>query len=204
MKTNEHSLFLDQDVLREAIREEYTLVAVEPGRGYHFHTGRALAQRLGYTEEWLGGIPETCIESFAGTGNPFLSGILNPGEKIVDVGSGAGFDSLIAARMVSPGGQVLGIDMTPAMVQKAKEAALEAAVGNVEFHLGYAESLPIEAGWADRIISNGVLNLLPDKDASLQEMRRVLKPGGWLQIGDILVQKAVPANVKSMIDLWTG
>jgi ubiquinone/menaquinone biosynthesis C-methylase UbiE len=122
----------------------------------------------------------------------------------VDIGSGAGFDSLIAARMVAPDGQVVGIDMTLPMIEKARSAAQEAGISNVEFRRGYAETLPIEDDWADVVISNGALNLIPDKSAALQEMARILKPGGRLQIGDILVQKAVPERAKRKIDLWTG
>ncbi len=195
---------LKLESLRAAIQEEYRLVALEPQRGFHFHTGRRLAHLLGYPEEWLIGLPESSIASFAGTGNPFSLGALSPGEKVVDVGSGAGFDSLIAARMVSPAGQVVGIDMTPAMLEKAKSAANEAGISNLDFRQGYAETLPIEDAWADVVISNGVLNLVPDKPAALQEMARVLKPGGRLQIGDILVQKAVPESAKRKVDLWTG
>ena len=190
--------------LRSAIQEEYSLVALEPKRGFHFRTGRRLAHLLGYPEEWLIGLPASSIASFAGTGNPFSLGVLNPGDKIVDIGSGAGFDSLIAARMVSPAGQVVGIDMTPAMIEKANSAAQETGISNVEFRRGYAETLPIEDDWADVVISNGVLNLIPDKPTALQEMARILKPGGRLQIGDILVQKAVPESAKRKIDLWTG
>lgn len=190
--------------MRAAIQEEYKLVALEPRRGFHFHTGRSLTQLLGYLDEWLIGLPESCVESFAGTGNPFSLGALNPGERVVDIGSGAGFDSLIAARMVSQSGQVVGIDMTPAMIEKARSAAEEVGVGNVEFRHGYAETLPIEDDWADVVISNGVLNLIPDKSTALQEMARILKPGGRLQIGDILVQKAVPESAKRKINLWTG
>lgn len=195
---------LDRGSLRIAIQEEYRLVALEPQRGFHFHTGRRLVHLLGYPDEWLIDLPESSIESFAGTGNPFSLGALKPGEKVVDIGSGAGFDSLIAARMVSPAGQVVGIDMTPAMIEKAKSAAEETGISNMEFRHGYAETLPVEDGWADVVISNGVLNLIPDKPAALQEMVRVLKPGGRLQIGDILVQKAVPESAKRKIDLWTG
>jgi ubiquinone/menaquinone biosynthesis C-methylase UbiE len=159
---------------------------------------------LGYPDEWLLGIPESSIESFAGTGNPFNLGALKPGDKVADIGSGAGFDSLIAARMVSPTGYVVGIDMTPAMIEKARSAAEETGTSNVEFRHGYAETLPIEDAWADAVISNGVLNLVPDKPTALQEMARILKPGGRLQIGDILVQKAIPESAKRKIDLWTG
>jgi SAM-dependent methyltransferase len=190
--------------LRAAIQAEYELVAREPERGFHFHTGRPLASLLGYPDEWLVGIPEISIASFAGTGNPFNLGVLRPGEKVVDVGSGSGMDSLIAARMVAPDGRVVGVDMTPAMLEKARRAGRDSGVGNVEFRLGYAEALPVKDGWADVVISNGVLNLVPDKPAALQEMARVLKPDGRLQIGDILVQKAVPESARHKIDLWTG
>ena len=195
---------LELESLRLAIQEEYSVVALDPQRGFHFHTGRRLAHLLGYPEEWLIGVPESSIASFAGTGNPFSLGALNTGHKVVDIGSGAGFDSLIAARTVGPGGQVLGIDMTLPMIEKAKLAAQEAGISNVEFRQSYAETLPVEDSWADVVISNGVLNLIPDKSAALQEMARVLKPGGRLQIGDILVQKAVPESAKRKIDLWTG
>jgi len=195
---------LDLGSLRQAIQEEYTAVAQEPGRGYHFHTGRPLARMLGYHDDWLEGLPEGSIASFAGTGNPFRIGQLQPGERVVDIGSGAGLDSLIAAKMVGPDGQVIGVDMTGAMLEMARKSVREGGPDNVEFREGLAESLPVSESWADVVISNGVLNLLPDKLAALQEMARVLKPTGRLQIGDILVQQAVPADAKQQIDLWTG
>jgi arsenite methyltransferase len=195
---------LDVATLRVAIREEYAEVASHPDKGFHFHTGRPLARKLEYTDEWLIGIPEASIESFAGTGNPFSLGELRPGERVVDVGCGAGIDSLIAAKQVGPDGRVIGVDMTPYMLEKARRSAVETGLENVEFEEGYAEALPVEDGWADVVISNGVLNLMPDKAAALEEMSRVLKPGGRLQIGDILVQKAVPESAKRKIDLWTG
>ncbi len=195
---------LDRDKLRHAIQEEYEEVALNPEKGFHFHTGRRLAGILGYDETWLQGIPESSIESFAGTGNPFSIEELKSGEKVVDIGCGAGIDSIIAARMVAPTGHVVGVDMTPNMLEKARRAAGEAGIENVEFRQGYGEELPIDDGWADVVISNGVLNLFPDKTAGLKDMARVLKPMGRLQIGDILVQKAVPDSGKSQIDLWTG
>jgi arsenite methyltransferase len=197
-------LSLNLGELRQAIQSEYAEVALHPEQGFHFHTGRPLTQMLGYEEPWLEGIPETAIESFAGTGNPFSLGELRSGDHVVDVGSGAGIDSLIAAKMVGVEGKVIGVDMTPAMLQKARRAAAQAAVTNVDFRQGYGESLPLEDGWADVVISNGVLNLMPDKLAALKEMARVLKPGGRVQIGDILVQKPVPISAKNKIDLWTG
>jgi arsenite methyltransferase len=195
---------LDVGSLRGAIREEYAEVASDPTKGFHFHTGRPLARMLEYADEWLKNIPESSIESFAGTGNPFSLGELRPGEKVVDLGSGAGIDSLIAAMKVGPDGRVIGVDMTPAMLEKARQAAEEADLPNVEFREGYAEALPVPDGWADVVISNGVLNLEPEKASALQEMARVLEPDGRLQIGDILVQKAVPESAKRKIDLWTG
>ena len=195
---------VDRDQLRTAIQTEYAEVALQPTKGFHFHTGRPLARLLGYAEAWLIGIPEGAIESFAGTGNPFSLGELRPGERVVDVGAGAGIDSLIAATMVGPTGQVVGVDMTPEMLGKAQRNARAARVSNVEFRAGYGEALPLPDDWADVVISNGVLNLMPDKLAGLQEIARVLKPGGRLQIGDILVQKAVPESAKRDIDLWTG
>lgn len=195
---------VDVDVLRQAIKEEYAEVAANPDKGFHFHTGRPLARILEYEDEWLAGIPESSIESFAGTGNPFSLGGIHPGENVLDVGCGAGIDSLISAGMTGPAGRVTGVDMSPDMLQKARRAADEMGVSNVEFRPGYGEELPVQDCWADVVISNGVLNLMPDKSAALGEMHRALKPGGRLQIGDILVQKAVPDGAKQDIDLWTG
>jgi SAM-dependent methyltransferase len=195
---------LTVETLRTAIQEEYEAVALHPERGFHFFTGYHQARIVGYPDEWLVGIPESTIESFAGTGNPFGLGTLSPGENVVDIGCGSGMDSFIAARMVAPSGQVIGIDMTPAMLDKARHSVEQTGMTNITFREGYAEALPVEDGWADVVISNGVLNLVPDKVATLQEMARILKPAGRLQIADILVQKAVPNSAKRKIDLWTG
>ena len=195
---------VDLEALRSAIQEEYEIVAADPGRGFHFHTGRPLARLLGYEDAWLVGVPDGSIASFAGTGNPFSLGALQAGDHVVDVGSGGGIDSLIAAGMVGPDGHVVGVDMTPAMLEKARTGAVAASRDNVEFRQGYGEQLPVPDAWADVVISNGVLNLMPDKRAALAEMARVLKPGGRLQIGDILVQTAVPESAKEDIALWTG
>ena len=195
---------VDTDALRKAIQDEYKEVAEDPGKGFHFHTGRHLTKIVGYKDEWLQGVSESAIESFAGTGNPFAMGELASGERVVDIGSGGGIDSLIAAHMVGPDGQVVGIDMTPAMLEKARAAAAESGIDNVEFREAYMEEIPVPDGWADVVISNGVLNLTPDKQKVLGEMFRVLRPGGRLQIGDILVSREVPEEAKRKIDLWTG
>jgi arsenite methyltransferase len=195
---------LDVEALRHAIQEEYSAVATAPERGFHFHTGRPLARLLGYDERWLEGVPEATVASFAGTGNPFSIDPLHEGERVVDVGCGAGIDTIIAARMVAPGGHAVGVDMTPAMLERARTSAREAGITNLDLQLGFAERLPVEDSWADVVISNGVMNLFPDKLAGLQEMSRVLKPGGRLQIGDILVSKAVSPKDKRNIDLWKG
>ncbi len=195
---------VDTATLRKAIQDEYREVAEHPDKGFHFHTGRRLTKIAGYRDEWLEGLSELAIESFAGTGNPFAMGVPATGEKIVDVGSGGGIDSLIAARLVGPTGAVVGIDMTPAMLDKARAAARQSGIDNVEFREAYMEALPVPDGWADVVISNGVLNLTPDKQKAIGEWFRVLRPGGRLQIADILVTREVPAGAKTKIDLWTG
>jgi len=195
---------LDTANLRKAIQDEYREVAEHPNKGFHFHTGRRLTQIVGYKDEWLAGVSERAIETFAGTGNPFSMGELRQGERVVDVGSGGGIDSLVAARMVGPTGQVVGVDMTPAMLERARAAAEDSGLENVEFREAYMEELPVPDGWADVVISNGVLNLSPEKRKTLGEMFRVLRPGGRLQIADILVSRAVPDAAKKKIDLWTG
>jgi len=197
-------LNINIEELRASIREEYSAVANEPERGFHFHTGRRLANILGYQDRWLDVLPLSAIESMAGTGNPFSLGELKPGEYVVDCGSGAGADSLIAAQMVGSAGLVIGVDMTPEMLSKARHNAIEAGITNVEFREGYLEALPVPDAWADVVISNGVLNLVPDKEAALLEMFRVLKAGGRIQIADIALQKPVPEGSKSDVTLWTG
>jgi SAM-dependent methyltransferase len=193
---------VDISYLRTAVQKEYEVVAENPNKGFHFHTGRPLAKILEYPDELLEKIPESVIESLAGTGNPFSLGEIQPGERVVDIGCGAGLDSFIAARFVGPEGHVVGVDMTPAMLNKARDAAAE--VSQLEFKEGFAEELPVPDGWADVIISNGVVNLCPDKNHLFAGIHRKLKPGGRIQIGDILVQKSVPEAAKNEIDLWTG
>jgi SAM-dependent methyltransferase len=203
--TDQHALpKLSREQLLEEIRKEYTSVALDPNKGYHFHTGRRAAALLGYDESLFAGLPESSIASFAGTGNPFSLGPIQPGETVVDVGSGSGLDSLIAARLVGPEGRVIGFDMTPEMLNKARAGAEAMGASNVEFREGLAESLPLPADVADILISNGVLNLTLDKAQTLREWFRVLKPGGRLQAGDILVERPLPADALEDISLWTG
>jgi arsenite methyltransferase len=195
---------VDLEELRASIRAEYAAVAAEPDRGFHFHTGYRLAAILGYPQEWIETLPAGAVASMAGTGNPFALGDIEPGDRIVDCGSGAGADALIAARIVGPTGRVIGIEMTPEMLAKARASAAEAGMKNVEFREGILEALPVETGWADVVISNGVLNLVPDKAAALAEMYRVLRPGGRLQAADIVLERPVSASAKQDVSLWTG
>lgn len=195
---------LSLEELRLEIQKEYTSVACDPDKGYHFHTGRRLATTLGYHPALYADLPEGNLASFAGTGNPFAVGPIHPSETVVDIGSGAGFDSLIAARLVGPTGRVVGIDMTQEMLRKARGGAAQMEASHVEFREGYVEDLPLPEALADVVISNGVLNLTLDKVATLREWFRVLKPGGRLQVGDIIVDRPVPADALDDISLWTG
>jgi len=193
---------VDAEELRCLISDKYTEVAKTPEKGFHFHTGKPLAMMLGYSEVTVDALPPGTVDSFAGTGNPFSMGRLNAGETVVDIGCGAGFDTLIAARQVGPAGRVIAVDMTSAMLEKARAGAREAGLANIDFRDGYAETLPVDSDSVDVAISNGVINLCPDKMAAMQEIYRVLKPGGRIQIGDIVVHKEVPEDAKADIDLW--
>jgi SAM-dependent methyltransferase len=197
-------LLVDPDALREQVRGKYREVAVEPGASFHFHTGRPLAARLGYDASLVDGLPDRAVESFAGVASPFSLRPLEPGEKVVDVGSGAGFDSFIAAGQVGPGGQVVGVDMTAEMLAKSRQTAAVLGLAQVEFREGLAEALPVPGGWADVVISNGVINLCADKQAVFAEIFRVLRPGGRLQFADIANGRPVPEGALRDIDLWTA
>jgi SAM-dependent methyltransferase len=204
MTTEVRPAAVDPEALRCQISDKYTEVAKTPETGFHFHTGKPLALMLGYTEDVLRALPAGTVESFAGVGNPLSMGALGPGETVLDIGCGAGFDSLIAARQVGEAGSVISIDMTAAMLDKAAAGAREAGIANIEFREGLAEALPVDDASIDVVISNGVINLCPDKMAVMQEVNRVLKPGGRIQIADIVVHKEVPQDAKDDIDLWSG
>jgi arsenite methyltransferase len=195
---------VDTERLRAEVKEKYREVAVAPNANYHFHTGRVAAARLGYDPAVVDALPDRAVESFAGVGNPFALRRLQPGERVVDAGSGAGFDSFVAASQVGPAGQVVGIDMTPEMLDKARETADALALDNVEFREGLLESMPVDDGWVDAVISNGVINLCADKRSAFDEIRRVLRPGGHLQFADIANGRPVPPEALRDIDLWTG
>ena len=194
---------LDIAVLRSEIRRTYASVSESPETDFIFPTGRPWAEDLDYPPE-LGNVPGFAVESFAGVANPFSLGRLGRGERVLDLGSGAGTDSLIAAQMVGEDGAVTGIDMTSEMVTKARTAAEGAGIPNASFVEGEAENLPFAAESFDVVISNGVIDLIPDKDAVFAELFRVLVPGGRLQVADVTIQRPVSDEGKRNIDLWTG
>jgi SAM-dependent methyltransferase len=194
---------VDVDVLREEIEKTYTDVSTDPGKDFLFPTGRAWAEDLGYPSE-LARVPERTVESFAGVANPHVLGRIEPGQVVLDLGCGAGTDLLIAAQMVGPEGRAIGIDMTPTMLERARESATEMGLENVELHQGLIESLPLPDESVDVVISNGVIDLVPEKDAVFAEIDRVLRPGGRLQVADVVIHTEVSEDARKRIDLWTG
>ncbi len=195
---------LDVTQLRSDISAKYREVATNPDQEFHFHHGRYVATLLGYPDELLDRLPGAVVESFAGTGNPFSLGPINTGERIVDVGCGAGFDVIVASMKVGPTGHVTGVDMTPEMLEKAARNAATLGLDNVDFRSGLAEDLPVDSQSVDVVISNGAINLCPDKAEVYRELYRVLKPGGRLMIADIIVEKTVPDEAKADVDLWSA
>ena len=194
---------IDVELLKSEIKKTYASVSEEPEKDFIFPTGRAWAEDLGYPDE-LANVPESAVESFAGVANPWTLGRLAEGERALDLGSGVGTDSLIAAQMVGDQGSVTGIDMTTEMLEKARAAATELGATNVKFVESEAEQLPFPDGSFDVVISNGVIDLIPDKDAVFAELYRVLTPGGRIQIADVTIQNPVSADGRRNIDLWTG
>jgi SAM-dependent methyltransferase len=195
---------VDGEVLREEVRKKYREVAADPHGSFHFHTGRPLAARLGYEAAIVDALPDAAVESFAGVANPLSLRPLRVGERIIDVGSGAGFDCFVAAHHVGPSGMVVGVDMTEEMLSKSRSTAASLGLAHVEFRQGLAEDMPVESGWADVVISNGVINLCADKQIVFKEIYRVLRPGGHLAFADIANGKPVPEAAIQNIDLWTA
>jgi SAM-dependent methyltransferase len=195
---------VDSDALREKVRQKYQEVATHPDGDFHFHTGRALAELCGYDPALVDSLPDVAVEAFAGVACPFALRSLSAGEHVVDVGSGAGMDSLLAATIVGPDGHVIGVEMTPEMLERAQHVAQSTGLRNVEFRSGVAEELPVDDVWADRVIANGVLNLVADKQRAFREIWRVLRPGGVLQFADIATGRPVPEEALNDIDLWAA
>ncbi len=195
---------VDADALREQVREKYRDVATHPDGEFHFHTGRSLAARCSYDAALVDALPDVAVESFAGVASPFALRTITRGERVVDVGSGAGMDSFLAARSVGPEGMVIGVEMTPEMLARAQEVAQQMGLTNVEFRPGVAEELPVDDAWADTVIANGVLNLVTDKQRAFAEVWRVLRPGGVLQFADIATGVPVSEEALNDIDLWAA
>jgi arsenite methyltransferase len=195
---------VDVDVLREEIRKTYTDVSSEQEQEFIFPTGRSWAQELGYPEPELSLVPDVTVASFAGVANHWLLGRAEPGAVVLDLGCGAGTDLLIAAQMVGPSGRVIGVDMTPSMLRRARASAAGMGLSNVELHESLIESLPLDDASVDMVISNGVIDLVPDKEAVFDEIDRVLKPGARLQVADVVIHNEVSEDARKRIDLWTG
>jgi arsenite methyltransferase len=195
---------VDVDVLREEIRKTYTDVSTAPEQEFIFPTGRAWAQELGYPEPEFARVPEATVESFAGVANHWTLGRIEPGSVVLDLGCGAGTDLLIAAQMTGPAGRVIGVDMTATMLERARQSATEMGLANVELHESLIEALRLDDASVDVVISNGVIDLVPDKDAVLDEIDRVLRPRGRLQVADVIIHHEVSEDARKRIDLWTG
>jgi arsenite methyltransferase len=195
---------VDVDVLRSEIRRTYTDVSTDQSQEFIFPTGRAWAEELGYPEPELSRVPDASVESFAGVANHWLLGRVAPGEVVLDLGCGAGTDLLIAAQMTGSAGRAIGVDMTAPMLERAAASAREMGLANVELHESLVEALPLADASVDVVISNGVIDLVPDKDAVCDEIDRVLRPGGRLQLADVVIHTEVSEDARARIDLWTG
>jgi arsenite methyltransferase len=195
---------VDVDVLRSEIRKTYTDVSSDQEQEFIFPTGREWARTLAYPEPELSNVPDATVESFAGVANHWLLGRPRAGEAVLDLGCGAGTDLLIAAQMTGATGRAIGVDMTPAMLERADAGAREMALANVELHESLIEALPLDDDSVDVVISNGVIDLVPDKDAVFDEIDRVLRPGGRIQLADVVIRTAVSEDARARIDLWTG
>jgi SAM-dependent methyltransferase len=191
--------------LREEISKVYSEVVRDPKKGYHFHTGPDYAiERLGYSREALAELPDAVIAPFAGVGNPLAAGAQRSGDTVVDIGAGSGMDAFLAAGAVGPTGKVIAVDMTDVMVERGRDNVALAGLRQIEYRKGWAEALPVSDGSVDLVISNGVINLGPDKNRIFREAYRVLKPGGRLQVADIVVHRDIPPAAREDIAIWTA
>ena len=195
---------LDVERLERAVQSVYQDVAETPNEEYHFEMGRGLAERLGYPTTDLDRIPSQAVESFAGVGYHFDLADLQEGDDVLDLGSGSGTDAFVAALRVGDSGSVTGVDMTDRQLAKARRLRDEAGMDTVSFERGYVEDLPFEDGTFDAVISNGVINLSPDKQRVFEEANRVLGPGGRLSVSDIISEKLMPESIKNDADLWAA
>ena len=195
---------VDRAALETKVKDMYTAVAENPDGDFHFEMGRAMAERLGYSPADLDRVPQDAIQSFAGVGHFFHLAALTPGERVVDLGSGSGMDAFVAALKVGPTGCVVGVDMTDAQLAKAARLAGAGGFGNVTCSKAYIEDTGLEAGTFDCVISNGVINLAPDKRRVFQEAARLLRSGGRLAIADIVSDSALPDTVVCNADLWAA
>ncbi|MDD2902856.1 MAG: methyltransferase domain-containing protein [Syntrophales bacterium] len=193
----------EEALIRETIRNKYSQVAAaSPGSYFRYPTGAEGLRRQRYPLDLMRDFPKSLIESFCGVGNPFSLGPIHPGEAVLDIGCGAGLDTLLAAKMVGPEGRVAGLDATPGMIEKARAHAALLALPNVTFQVGEAESLPFPDNDFDVIISNGVFNLTLDKEKALKESHRVLKPGGRFMLADMVLVAALPPEKAGKIENW--
>lgn len=191
-----------RDIIFDAVESMYTAVATNPAQGFHFPTGRPATEYVGYPADLLDKLPPTAVESFAGVGYPFATAVITAGDTVVDIGSGSGTDLLLAALLVGPDGEAVGVDMTKAMRDKAIANARSVGIDHVQVLDGNAEDLPLRSASADVITSNGVINLVPDKRRAIGEMYRVLKPGGWVQLADIVVDDLPSDACRAKPQLW--
>jgi arsenite methyltransferase len=191
-----------RDVLFDAVRDMYTAVAERPDQEYHFPTGRRACEYVGYPADLLDRVPASAVESFAGVGYPFAADVIRPGDVVLDIGSGSGTDLIVAALLADKQGRAIGLDMTDAMRRKAAANARAAGLDHVELIDGNAESIPLPDRSVDVVTSNGVINLVPDKAAAAREIARVLKPGGRVQIADIVVRDLPSDECRAKPQLW--
>lgn len=194
---------LDVTQIREAVRKKYAEVSRSAEGKFQYPTGKAGVVALGYDPSFLGDLPDELVESFCGVGNPFSLGAIEPGETVLDVGCGAGLDLIVASRLVGPTGQVCGIDLTPEMVGRAQTILKKAGVSNAQVYCSGSEAIPHADSTFDVVISNGVLNLSPEKERSFTEIYRVLKPHGRLQFADIVLKENLPAKVAYSLEAWS-